>query len=131
MSKPRIFVLEQAAHLAEVVAFLSQWWWHYAKEGRFLQVTIQLVKDQRTLEQNRRYWGAIITPIAEQVWSEGRQYSKDIWHEQMAREFIGVIDLPGGGVMAMSTTDLSIEEFSDYMNKVEAYAVQYLGVCFE
>lgn len=130
MSQPRIFVLREAAHMAAVVAFLARWWRHYANEGRFLQVTVQLVKDKRSLEQNRRYWKAVITPIAAQAWADGRQYDKGCWHEFFKREFIGVLDLPMGGVVAMSTTDLSVEEFSDYMAQVEAYAATELNVVF-
>lgn len=131
MSRARTFVLQEAAHLGMVVAFLSRWWQYYAAEGRFMQVTVQLVKDKRSLEQNRRYWKAVITPIAEQAWSSGRQYNKLCWHEFFKREFIGVVDLPGGGVVAMSSTDLSVEDFSTYMAQVEAYAVQVLHVQFD
>jgi hypothetical protein len=58
-----------------------------------------------------------------------------VWHEFFARKF-GVcedVTLPDGEVVSRrrSTTDMSVSEFTTYMNEVESYAVQSLGVVFE
>jgi hypothetical protein len=127
----RLFVLREAAHLASLISFLSANWKQFAGEGKFLAVTVTLYKSRRSLEQNRRYFGpAVLGAIAEQAWVGGRQYSKMVWHEQFKRQFIGVIDLPDGATMAMSSTDLGVEEFSNFMQQVEAYAAGTLGVQF-
>jgi hypothetical protein len=128
----RLFVLREPHHLAGLVAFLGANWQSFAREGKYLAVTVGLHKDKRSLEQNRRYFGpAVLGAIAEQAWLDGRRFSKDAWHEYLKREFIGQIELPGGGVLAMSSSDLNVEQFSQYMQQVEVYAAQQLGVIFE
>jgi hypothetical protein len=127
----RLFVLREAMHLASLVAFLTANWQQFAAEGRFLAVTVTFYRSKRSLEQNRRYFGpAVLGAIAEQAWVGGRRYSKAVWHEEFKRQFIGVVDLPGGATMAMSSTDLSVEEFSQFMQAVEVHAAQELGVQF-
>lgn len=128
----RLFVLREALHLASLVGFLTANWQQFASEGRFLAVTVTLYRSKRSLEQNRRYFGpAVLGAIAEQAWIEGRQYDKESWHELFKRRFIGVVDLPGGGVRAMSSSELGVEEFSSFMQQVEAYAATELAVRFD
>ena len=59
--------------------------------------------------------------------------SVDTWHEWAKRKFIGVreIALPYGeiAVLGMTSTNLSVGDFSDYMQMVEAWAVDH-GVIF-
>lgn len=127
----RLFVLREAVHLASLVAFLTANWQSFAQEGRFLAVTVTFYRSKRSLEQNRRYFGpAVLGAIAEQAWIDGRQYDKESWHEYFKRQFIGTVDLPGGATRAMSSSDLNVEEFSQFMQQVEAYAAQELGVQF-
>lgn len=127
----RLFVLREALHLASLVGFLTANWQQFASEGRFLAVTVTLYRSKRSLEQNRRYFGpAVLGAIAEQAWIEGRQYDKESWHEYFKRQFIGTVDLPGGATRAMSSSDLGVEEFSLFMQQVEAFAGQQLGVQF-
>lgn len=127
----RLFVLREAAHLASLIAFLSANWLVFAREGKFLAVTVTLYKSKRSLEQNKRYWGpAVMGQIVAQAWIDGRQYSGETWHEHFKRRFIGMIDLPFGGKAGMSSSDLSIEEFGEFMQQVEVFAAQELGVIF-
>jgi hypothetical protein len=127
----RLFVLREAAHLASLVSFLTANWQQFAAEGRFLAVTVTFYKSRRSLEQNRRYFGpAVLGAIVDQAWVDERQYNKKVWHDYFARMFIGEIDLPGGKTMAMSSADLNVEEFSQFMQQVEAYAASELGVQF-
>ena len=128
----RVFVLREATHLASLAAFLKANWQACAREGKFLSVTVALYQSRRSLEQNRRYFGpAVLGQVAAQAWLAGRQYSKESWHEHFKRQFIGLLDIPGGGVVGMSSTDLSVEEFGQFMLEVEAYAAQELGVDFD
>jgi hypothetical protein len=127
----RLFVLREARHLASVVAFLTQHWSIFAREGKFLAVTVSLFQSRRSLAQNRRYFGAVLTRIAEQAWPDARQYSVEAWHEYFKRRFIGVLDLPGGATAAMSSAELGVEEFAIFMQNVEAYAAAELGICFD
>ena len=96
--------------------------------GRWV-LTVSRMK--RTKKQNKRYWGGgVLKQIADQAVVNGKQFSADVWHEFAKRKFLGVIELPDGGVVSVSSTNLTTEEFSDYCSKVEAWAASELGVVF-
>lgn len=127
----RIFILREIAHLSSCFSFLREHWAIYAAQGQFLAVSVQVFKCKRSLEQNRRYWGpAVMGQIAEQAYVNGRRFEKQVWHEQFKRLFIGQLDLPGGGQLGMSSSALNVEEFSLFMQQVEAFAATELGVVF-
>lgn len=92
---------------------------------------LTVTRRKRTAPQNRRYWGkGVLAQIAEQAAPNGRLYPAEVWHEQFKRQFIGVLELPNGQVVGKSSTDLSTTEFSEFCDKVEAYAATELGVTF-
>ena len=68
--------------------------------------------------------------IAEQAVVNGKQYDAEVWHEQFKRQFIGVEELPDGSVIGKSSTELTTVEFSEFCDKVEAFAATTLGVAF-
>jgi len=81
--------------------------------------------------KGRRYWGrGVLAQIAEQVVIRGQRFPAEVWHEQLKRQFIGVIELPNGQVIGKSSTELNTAEFSDFCARVEAYAATELGVTF-
>ena len=97
--------------------------------GKRWVLTVSLRK--RTKAQNRRYWGnGVLKQIADQATVNGRLYSAETWHEQFKRQFIGVIELPGGEVIGKSSADLTTAEFCEFCDQVEAYAATHLGVTF-
>lgn len=86
---------------------------------------------KRTKPQNARYWGkGVLAQIAAQATSDGRLYSAENWHEFFKRKFIGVVELPCGEVVGMSSADLDTAAFSIFCHQVEAYAATELGVTF-
>jgi len=88
-------------------------------------------KRKRTKPQNRRYWGnGVLAQVAAQAAVNGRLFPAEVWHEQFKRQFIGVIELPNGEVVGMSSTDLDTAQFSEFCTQVEAYAASELGVTF-
>ena len=125
----RIFVLRERRHLDALMVFLAGNWESMSKTLHPLQIECKPESSKRNLAQNRYYW-QMLNQIAENAWVEGRTYTADTWHELAKRKFIGCIDLPGGGLMAMSSTDLNTREFSEYVAKVEAWAATELGVTF-
>lgn len=109
----------------ELYPFLKSWFSAQKK------LTLICKLQKRTPKQNRRYWGnGILAQIAAQAVVNGRMFSAETWHEQFKRQFIGVIELPNGQVIGMLSKDLSTAEFCEFSDKVEAYAVTDLGVCF-
>lgn len=92
---------------------------------------LKVERRTRTKAQNRRYWGGgVLAQIAAQAAPHGKLYAAEVWHEQFKRMFIGVIELPNGQVIGMSSTTLTTVEFSEFCTKVEAYAATELGVTF-
>jgi hypothetical protein len=114
-------------------AFLRANWRAMADQGKPLAVSITEAKSKRSTSQNARYW-ALVTEIADQAWVDGKQFSKDAWHEHLAREF-GIckeITLPTGEIALVreSTGDMDVPTFTAFMTRVEVYALQDLGVEF-
>jgi hypothetical protein len=122
----RMFVLRTEEHARGLWSFLKSNWREMAAANQPLAVTVTQHKDKRTLDQNKRYW-AILNEIAEQAWVAGKQYSADAWHEHFKQTLIGVIDLPNGSTVGISTASLNVEEFANYMTRVEMYATTELG----
>ena len=114
-----------AAIKEQVFPFLAQ----SLQAGSVWVLTIS--RKKRTLKQNKRYWGGgVLAQIAAQATVNGRLYSAETWHEQMKRMFIGVIELPNGQVIGISSTGLTTAEFCEFCDKVEAHAATELGVTF-
>lgn len=130
----REFVLRAPAAANALTAFLKMNAGSAVERGRPLRVIVTEDEKKRNAEQNRFYWGPVLTTITDQAWVGGRQYSKDVWHEHFARMF-GVCDelvLPDGEIVTRrkSTTQMTVGEFSEYLNRVQAYAASELGVEF-
>jgi hypothetical protein len=131
----REFTLKSGNVWSAVVAFVRANAPSFADKGEPLRVIVTAEERQRNAQQNRFYWGAVLKQISEQGWVDGRQFDKDTWHEYFARKF-GVLDeliLPDGEIITRrkSTTQMSVGEFSEYLNQIQAYAGEVLGVQFE
>lgn len=131
----REFVLRSPAVWKALVSVVKANAKACADKGTPLRVILTSEEQKRNPEQNRRLWGHLYKQIAEQAWINGRQYDAEVWHEMLARKF-GVCDdfeLPTGEVVVVrrSTTKMSVHEFTEYMDRVEAYAATELGVVFE
>ena len=124
----KTFVLREPKHASALWEFLKGWE-DAADAGKPWAVQIGPENTKRSLASNRYYW-QLLNQVSERAWIEGRQYSTEVFHELMKRRFIGVIDLPGGGSMAMSSSDLSVREFIEYVEQVEVFAATDLGVVF-
>lgn len=93
----------------------------------------------RKLDQNSLMWVNQLKCIAEQAWSNGHQYSAEIWHEYFKKENLPDPDDPefdithvkdgytkfaiapdGSRVLIGSTTQLTVKGFAIYLQKMEA-----------
>jgi hypothetical protein len=131
----REFTLRNGGIWSAVVAFIKANAPGLAEKGTPLRLIVTAEERKRNAEQNRFYWGAVLKQIAEQAWVNGAQFDKDTWHEYFARQF-GVcedVTLPDGEIVSRrkSTTQMSVGEFSAYINSVQAYAANQLGVSFD
>lgn len=123
------FVLRDDKSASSLWAFLKQNWRALAEQGKPLAISIAEHKAKRSTQQNKRYW-AILNDIASNAWIDGKQYSSEAWHEYFKRKFIGCEETPDGGIVGISTTTLSTEEFADYSTKIEEHSLTELGIDF-
>nr|WKF58802.1 hypothetical protein HUO10_003303 [Paraburkholderia busanensis] len=108
----------------------------YIEKGTPLRIVVTSEERRRTKEQNARYWSrAVLGTIAEQAWVEGAQFSEEVWHETLAEMFCPRVEfvLPDGQIFSRrkSTSEMSVQEFSDYVQRVEVYASTQLCVEFD
>ena len=135
MSLYREFALRSPAVWPALVAFVKANAQAVLQRGGLLRVIVTEDEKKRTSEANRFYWGAVLETIAEQAWVDGRQFDKDVWHEYFSRQFLPKTEMvmPYGEIVLRrkSTTELTVSEFSDYLQRVQAEAANTLGVVFE
>jgi hypothetical protein len=127
MAMHQTFVLRDETVAKRLWAFLRVNWHALAIQGKPLAVTVSEHKAKRSGEQNRLYW-VLLAEIADTAWVDGRRFSRDAWHAHFAGQFIGFEETPGGMRVPISTTTLSVAEFTTYIERVQQYAVEELGV---
>ncbi len=89
-------------------------------EGQRVKITVSEVLKERSIKQNRYYWGVYLPEIANQT---GEQDLNKL-HELFKGKFLttGIVQVLGEKVrMKKSTTDLNKEEFSLYIQSIEAF----------
>lgn len=128
-SLSRTFVLRTEGNAAALHTFLKQNAKAMAEAGKPLAVTVSEHRERRSRDQNKRYW-ALLTAIHEQVWVGGRQFDPEVWHEHMREAFAPKEESPSGGLIAMSTARMDVEQFSAYMLAVELHAMTEFNVEF-
>lgn len=127
---PRHFYIDSLARLRRVLAELGK---YQPSAERPIEIVIGPWHRRPTADQYRAYW-ALLRDVSEQVWLEVpeqgrvRRFDAVLWHERFKLKFLGGRELPGGGFAPASTGSLSPKEFSDYITRVEADAVQEQGV---
>lgn len=123
-----VFILRTPEHAKRMWDYCKAVAGPAAAAGRPVMVEITECKAKRSGEQNRRYW-AILEDIAEQAVVDGKRFSREVWHEHFKDMFAPKQEGPRG-LVAMSTTQMNKQGFSEYCEHIESYAVQYLSVEF-
>lgn len=128
--RPKVFILRSDTQAAALATFLRLNRQACANAGKPLQVIVMQHGDKRHSAQNALMW-VLLGQIAEQAMIDGRQYSAVCWHDYFKGQLLGFVDLPGGGKMPISTASLTVQEFAEYVTRLQATAAQSLGVVFE
>ena len=92
------------------------------------ELSLRPYKPTRSQQQNARYW-LLLTKIAEHT-----GHDKDELHEMFKVKFLGTMEreLAGEKITAIrSSARLKVREFRDYMEQVEHWAIETLGVWLE
>jgi hypothetical protein len=91
------------------------------------ELIIRSIRKKRTDKQNRYYWGVVIDYIARQM----GESDKDEVHKTLAMHFLGYEEQTYGGVSfqsTRSTTSLSTEEMTEYIETVRRWAAEFLAL---
>lgn len=97
-------------------------------EGRPFAATFKVVRDIRSLSQNRRYHGLIV-PMVREILSVGQPlpFSKDEVHWALKRAFIGVRESRLGPI-PKSSKELDVPQFAAFMNESESWMATQWGI---
>jgi hypothetical protein len=98
-------------------------------EGKRIQLTVEKLKNTRTLQQNRYYWGVVVKLIAQHTGHDPEQI-----HELLKMQFSpkwylmnpGVTGTTGG--IPTSTTRLDTVAFVEYTERCRMWANEFLGL---
>lgn len=116
------WAMRMLARLTEDMRDAIRWAW---REKKPIVVEVKEWRRKRSTEQNARYW-ALVQRIA-----EATGHDKSEIHDYLRLRFLPHRVIKIGGkeaVVPMSTTELSVAEFGEYMEQVEAWAATTLGV---
>jgi hypothetical protein len=122
------FTLRDPEHARKMIQFIRENAGEQARIGQPLVVTVEAYQAKRSPDQNRLYW-SVLTEIAEAVEIEGKRFSKEAWHEHFRSEFLPKQESPSG-LVAVSTTQMTKQQFADYVTRVQAFAATNFGVEF-
>jgi hypothetical protein len=105
---------------ATIAAFLR------TREGKAVEVKFARPTTSRSLRQNRFYWGAVLTTIAEATGNSTEDLHLVLKDMFLPRKFItlGTKEVE----VRKTTTDLTTEEFTLYLEAVRGWAASELGI---
>ncbi len=89
------------------------------------ELIVRKPKKVRSSRANRYYWGVVLKLIAEHTGED----MEDL-HNHFSFKHLGYSGKSGKLVSRRSTAMLSKEEFTEYMDKVMLWAMQYLEITF-
>lgn len=96
------------------------------------QLRITRYRGNRSLKQNRLYWKWVRCIVNHLLDSTGELFTNEEVHQELVSRFLErrVVRRLGGGVreVSPSTTELTTVEFSDYLDRIEYYASDRLGL---
>lgn len=106
----------------------------FARGAKRIKVTAEEIEDPRSEEQQGYYWGVVLRDVSEGVSVGGIRYTKDAWHEYGKREFLPrktkKVKVAGRArpvvtTVIASTTDLSVRQMGEYLEKWMAFAAEH------
>ncbi|MBU9534630.1 recombination protein NinB [Burkholderia multivorans] len=99
-----------------------------AAAGKPIVVEVGEYQTKRSSEQNRLLW-ALLTEIAEQVELEGKRFAKEAWYAHYLDLYAPKQEGPRG-LVPVGSSQMTKEQFANFVTRIECHAVQELGVEF-
>jgi len=91
-------------------------------EKKLVECIIKPIHKRRSLSQNRYYWGVVL-----QIISEVTEHTPEELHEVFKEKFLNKIEVMGT-LIPESTTRISKKEFSEYIDRIRQWALDFLGI---
>lgn len=128
MSKSRIFAKITNGHLDDNAELLFLYAL-CAHEGKDVRVTIERKRKQRSLSQNKYYWGVVIPAVRGLLLDYGNEVDDEETHsflkEHVGKLTTSVVGKSGRRVaITKSSASLSTAEFEEYLLRVRKFAAQ-------
>lgn len=107
--------------------------------GRQVVIEARLAEDVKTDKQRRYLHGYVLLTIAHQASVNGQKFDLKTWKEWFRSEFLGSKTVTFKNPMTgkkvrrrqrVSTEDLGVKGYGEYIDRVTAYAATELGVEF-
>jgi len=124
----KVFVLRAPEHGHALVSYIKSLAGPMAASGKPLMVTVDEYQAKRSSEQNRLLW-ALLTEIAEQVELEGKRFAKEAWYAHYLDLYAPKQEGPRG-LVPVGSSQMTKEQFANFVTRIECHAVQELGVEF-
>ncbi|MBR8241083.1 recombination protein NinB [Burkholderia multivorans] len=124
----KVFVLRAPEHGHALVSYIKSLAGPMAASGRPLMVTVEEYGAKRSSEQNRLLW-ALLTEIAEQVELDGKRFTKEAWYAHYLDLYAPKQEGPRG-LVPVGSSQMTKEQFANFVTRIECHAVQELGVEF-
>ena len=108
---------------------------HIGTLSGLYEVTLKPRKRTRSLDQNRYYWSAYVTPFTEWLRAEwgDRSITTEQAHDELKRAVIGVkskVNEKTGEVMELMPPSRTMDtmEFSDYLERAAEFLARTAGI---
>jgi len=95
------------------------------------RVTVKKYRRKRTDRQNRYYHPCFVVPFARFLRDQGENVTNDQAHEMLKLKFLRVVVKDGrAGALecTRSTTDLSVDEFNEYLDRCALWLNDMFGI---
>jgi hypothetical protein len=105
--------------------------WFEENKGKMFTLKIERKKKKRSNEQNAYYWGVVIPMVRERLHELGNEFNSQETHEALKAKFNTKDIVNEDGVVediVQSTGALSTTDFMIYLDKIQRWANQFLGI---
>ena len=92
-------------------------------EGHHVEVVVRKKKSQRSIQQNKAYFG-----IAVDILCEHTGFNREEMHEALKQKFASRVDEKTGLTIVESTADMDTVRFCQYYEDIQRWATEFLGV---
>ncbi len=94
--------------------------------GQHYEVVIRLHQKKANYEQQKRHF-ARMGWLAENLWVDGKLFSKDTWHEHWKRQILGYSELPNGEKIGLPSPNTA-KEYAAFDNAIDQHLAEEYGV---